>query len=77
MMLELTRTRKSFEERISIQDLETQAGYKLTLNNFENFCMEKYGKIDIIDDLRGEIVWDVLQSWINCTSSPILIKLDN
>ena len=74
-MLTLERTRKSFEERIKIQDPETQAGYKLTLNNFENFCMEKYGKIDIIDELRGEIVWDVLQAWINwCGKHPRTVR---
>jgi len=60
-MLELTRTRKSFEERITRLNISTQKGYKLAMNNFENFCMEKYGKVDIIDDIKGEIVWDVLQ----------------
>jgi len=74
-VLTLERTRKSFEERITIQDPETQVGYKLTLNNFENFCMEKYGKIDIIDDIKGEIVWDVLQSWINwCGKHPRTVR---
>ena len=64
-MLELTRTRQSFEERITRLNITTQKGYKLALNNFENFCMEKYGKVAIIDDIKGEIVWDVLQGWLN------------
>lgn len=27
--------------------------------------MEKYGKVDLIDDIKGEIIWDVLQAWLN------------
>ena len=30
----------------------TKSNYDSTINNFENFCMEKYGKSDIIDDLK-------------------------
>jgi len=37
--------------------------------------MEKYGKIDIIDEIKGEIVWDVLQAWINwCDKHPRTIR---
>ena len=34
------------------KNLGTSANYNATINNFENFCMEKYGKSDIIDDLK-------------------------
>lgn len=64
-MLELKRTRQSFEERISVYDPKTVVNYKFVLNNFENYCMEKYDKIDITSDLKGELVWDVLQGWIS------------
>lgn len=46
----------------------TSSNYNCTINNFENFSMEKYGKSDIIEDLKehsdNEIL-DVIQAWIN------------
>lgn len=68
MLVVAKRTRQTFEEKISIHDPKTQDGYKIALNSFENFCMEKYGKSNIIDDLKEskeEAVYDVLQGWIN------------
>jgi len=43
------------------------------LNNFDNYCMEKFGKADIIEDLKkyrvdsSDTIFDVLQHWINWT----------
>jgi hypothetical protein len=30
----------------------TISNYNSAINNFENFCMEKYGKVDIFDELK-------------------------
>ena len=44
------------------------AYYNSAINNFENFCMEKYGKSDIMEDLKEHTdneILDVIQAWIN------------
>jgi integrase len=54
-----------------MKDLGTQAGYKVALTNFENFCKEKYGQTDCIDTLKessNEEIYDFLQLWINWNS---------
>jgi len=59
-------------EKVSTKDPSTQAGYEQAINNFENFCMEKYGKADIIPELKtydDDGVFDLLQSWINWNNS--------
>ena len=68
MSVRLDRDRDSFMVKISSKDLGTQAGYKTALNNLENFCMEKYGKVDFISELKDadtDQVYDFLQAWIN------------
>ncbi len=50
----------------------TSSNYNSTINNFENFCMEKYGKSDIIEDLKNHTeteILDVIQAWINYNDS--------
>ena len=51
----------------------TKINYETTINNWENFCLEKYGKPDIIDDLISDHSSDdhltVLQEWIK--SQPV------
>ena len=40
----------------------------MAINNFENFCMEKYGKADFVSELKeydNDALFDFLQSWIN------------
>jgi len=77
-LLRLDRTRESFVKKISSKDPTTQRGYKIGLNNFDSFCMDKYGKIDCISDLKKgneEDVFNFLQSWINWNSS--LAPLEN
>ena len=63
----LERTRLSFMEKMTSKDPKTLRSYNVAINNFENFCMEKYGKADFISDLKeydSDGVFDVLQSWI-------------
>lgn len=65
------RSRVSFMVKIASKDLGTQEGYKVALNNLENFCMEKYGKADFISQLKeydNEAIFDFLQEWINWNS---------
>jgi len=65
------RSRVSFMVKIASKDLGTQEGYKVALNNLQNFCMEKYGKADFIPELKeydNEAIFDFLQEWINWNS---------
>lgn len=64
--LKLDRNRETFMNKK--RNPGTVSNYKSALNNFENFSMQKYGKADIIDDLKkhtDEEILDVLQAWIN------------
>jgi integrase len=64
----LERSRITFMEKIRIKDPKTQEGYKTALNNFENFCMEKFGKTDCIAELKEQdtdYIFEFLQTWIN------------
>jgi len=64
----LERTRFSFMEKMASKDPKTLRSYNMAINNFENFCMEKYGKADFVSELKGydsDSIFDVLQSWIN------------
>jgi len=68
----LERTRATFMEKITSKDPKTQAGYEQAINNFENFCMEKYGKADFVSDIKGseeQEIFDFLQAWINWNKS--------
>ncbi len=58
-------------EKIASKDPSTQANYKISLDNLENFCMQKYGMVDFISELQTgteDEVFDFLQSWINSNS---------
>lgn len=68
----LERTRASFMDKVSTKDPSTQEGYANAINNFENYCMEKYGIADFIPELREfneDSIFDLLQSWINWNNS--------
>ena len=70
--LRLERTRTSFMEKISSKDPLTQRGYVIGLNNFDNFCMEKFGKADYISELKkcnDDQIYDCLQALINWNNS--------
>ena len=76
----IERDRVSFMVKVSSKDIGTQAGYKVALNNLENFCLEKYAKADFIAELKErntEQVFDFLQEWINWnkTRSPRTVKV--
>ena len=67
-MIPVVRTKSTYLERISGKDIEVQQGIKAMIHNFENFCIEKYGKTDCIIDMQemsDEGIYDVLQAWIN------------
>lgn len=67
-MITIVRTKSTYLERISSKDKEVQQGIKAMIKNFENFCIEKYGKTDCIVDMKEmttEGIFDVLQNWIN------------
>jgi hypothetical protein len=64
----LERSRETFMERMITKDEKTLRSYGVAINNFENFCMEKYGKADFVSELKNydtEDIFEVLQSWIN------------
>ena len=39
-------------EKMITKDPKTIRSYGVAINNFENFCMEKYGKADFISELK-------------------------
>jgi integrase len=64
----LQRSRETFIERMATKDEKTIRSYGVAINNFENFCMEKYGNADFVSELKDyetEDIFEVLQSWIN------------
>ncbi len=76
----LERSRITFIERMKSKDPKTLRSYNLAINNFENFCMEKHGKADIMTELKDsdhDNLYDFLQSWINWNSrlAPSSIKI--
>ena len=80
MVLEkLKRSKESFKDKISSLNQSSQENISYLITNFENFSMEKYGKADLIPDLKkadDEELFDVLQKWINWNSklSPSTIQ---
>ncbi len=55
-------------EKMKTKDPKTLEGYVHTLQNFENCCMEKTGKIDCVEDLKNleeNDLFEFLQGWIN------------
>ena len=62
------RNRQNFEVKLASKAWKTRELYKTVLNNFESFCLEQFGKPDIIDEIKSQdpsYVYDVLQAWIN------------
>jgi hypothetical protein len=62
----LVRNRATFVSKK--KNIGTISNYNSAINNFENFSMEKFGRPDIIDDLREHTdleILDVIQAWIN------------
>jgi len=62
----LVRNRETFVNKK--KNTGTASNYNSAINNFENFCMEKYAKADIIEDLKEHTdieILDVIQGWID------------
>jgi len=67
-ILSNTRTKETYRSKIESQSEGSQSGIFLSINNFESFCMQEYGKANIIPDMleSTEIeVYDTLQKWIS------------
>ena len=64
--LKLVRNRETFVNKK--KNIGTASNYKSAINNFENFCMEKHGRADLIEDLKeySDIeILDFIQAWID------------
>ena len=64
----MVRSRETFMARNQTKDFKTLRGYNVAIDNFENYCMEKHGKADVILELKEfdkEQIYDFLQLWIN------------
>jgi len=64
--LGLVRNKESFLKKK--KHTGTNSNYNSSINNFENFCMERFGSADIIESLKKNTdteVIDFLQSWID------------
>ena len=72
-MIPIVRTKSTyFEDKVSAKDHDVQGIIKVVIKNFEDFCIEKYGKTDCIADMKTmptQGVFDILQSWINWNTS--------
>ena len=69
--VKLARTKESFFVKIESKDPGTVRNYVTAINNLENFCMEQFGKVDYVAELKdfdNEEVFDFLQAWINWNS---------
>jgi len=67
-ILSFDRTKETYLSKISYQASGSQKGVLLSIGNFENFCMQEYGKANIIPDLLESTEverFDTLQLWIN------------
>jgi integrase len=67
-ILSNARTKETYRSKIANQSNGSQKGVFLSICNFENFCMQEYGKPNIIPDMlqSTEIErFDTLQLWIN------------
>jgi len=69
-ILKIPRTKETYYTKIETQDPGTQDHINTSIKNFENFAMEKYGKANIMIDLKeadDESRFDTIQAWINWT----------
>ncbi len=62
----MRKSRDDFFEHIDNKDIKTIRAYNIRINDFENYCLEKYGKKDILDDfLEKDDQIDLFQKWVN------------
>jgi hypothetical protein len=67
-LLKKIRNQEMYFEKIQTLAEGTQYHIQHSISDFENFCMEKFGKSNIIPDLKKadeQEVFDILQLWIN------------
>ena len=67
-ILSNARTKETYRSKISYQSNGSQKGVFLSIGNFENYCMQQYGKANFVSDMleSTEIErFDTLQLWIN------------
>ena len=79
----MVRSRETFMARNQTKDFKTLRGYNVAIDNFENYCMEKHGKADVILELKEfdkEQIYDFLAidhiaGRTQMDSEPKLVKL--
>ena len=67
-MLSNARTKETYRSKISYQSKGSQKGVFLSIGNFENYCMQQYGKANIVPDMLESTElerFDTLQLWFN------------
>jgi len=52
--LKIHRTKKTYQEKTKTKKQGTQTNILKSIENFENFCMEKHGKANIIPEMKGK-----------------------
>lgn len=80
-LLKNLRSKETYFEKIQILKEGTQKHIHLSIANFENFAMEKFGKANIIPDLKKAFtngdeqeVFDILQLWIIYANKSVIAK---
>jgi len=68
--LDTRRTAKSYDEKLNAKPVNTRISHNTTLNNFEKFCQNEFGrsKEDVIDEflnVEKYVVFTTIQKWID------------
>ena len=50
-ILSNTRTKETYRSKIESQSEGSQSGIFFSINNFESFCMQEYGIVNIIPEM--------------------------
>ena len=77
-ILSNVRTKETYRSKILSQSRGSQSGVFLSVGNFENYCMQQYGKPNIIPDMleSTEIERiDTLQLWISYMNNPFIAEV--
>ncbi|MGY5147591.1 MAG: tyrosine-type recombinase/integrase [Candidatus Nitrosopumilus sp. bin_7KS] len=66
--LKTLRTKETYRNKVSSKKASTIKGIFTSIANFENYCMERHGKANMIPEMKEaefEELYDMLQDWIN------------
>ena len=80
-ILSNTRSKETYRSKILSQSSGSQSGIFLSIDNFESFCMQQYGKVNILPDMQEASsieILDTLQLWINSMNeslAPSTVKM--